>query len=168
MLCLDAFSLKAWEHTAVICEEGTGLQLQKVGNFVELSKYYVVNLIFSPCVEWSKCYYSYNVMAFVLIASVQSAHTFTHAKNEWLDKNFWIINSINSAGLKLKTLDTIGNCQRPVFSLGVSQHLHKTTNLCKFELDLSSKLRNNNERWKLCAFKMLDFMTSKSNQTKIF
>ena len=26
----------------------------------------------------------------------------------------------------LKTLDTIGNCQRRVFSLGVSQHRHKT------------------------------------------
>ena len=26
----------------------------------------------------------------------------------------------------LKTLDTIGNCQRPVFSLSVSQQLHKT------------------------------------------
>ena len=25
----------------------------------------------------------------------------------------------------LKTLDTIGNCQRPVFSLGLSQHMHK-------------------------------------------
>ena len=25
----------------------------------------------------------------------------------------------------LKTLDTIGNCQRPVFSLGVSQHYAK-------------------------------------------
>ena len=29
----------------------------------------------------------------------------------------------------LKTLDTIGNCQRPVFSLAVSQHVHKITNL---------------------------------------
>ena len=29
----------------------------------------------------------------------------------------------------LKTLDTIGNCQRPVFSLGVSQHMHNITNL---------------------------------------
>ena len=29
----------------------------------------------------------------------------------------------------LKTTDTIGNCQRPVFSLGVSQHMHKITNL---------------------------------------
>ena len=30
---------------------------------------------------------------------------------------------------RLKTLDTIGNCQRPVYSLGVSQHMHKITNL---------------------------------------
>ena len=29
----------------------------------------------------------------------------------------------------LKTLDTIGSCQRSVFSLGVSQHMHKITNL---------------------------------------
>ena len=29
----------------------------------------------------------------------------------------------------LKTLDTFGNCQRPVFSLGVSQYMHKITNL---------------------------------------
>ena len=35
----------------------------------------------------------------------------------------------------LKTVDTIGNCQRPVFSLGVSQHMHKITNLWKFELN---------------------------------
>ena len=28
---------------------------------------------------------------------------------------------------KLKTLDTIGNCQRRVFSLAVSQHMHKIT-----------------------------------------
>ena len=31
----------------------------------------------------------------------------------------------------LKTLDTIGNCQRLVFTVGVSQHtcMHKITNL---------------------------------------
>ena len=57
--------------------------------------------------------------------------------------------------------DTIGNCQRPVFSLGVSQYKHKITNLWKFELDWSSELRDNNERkkhpchTKLC-FQMLD------------
>ena len=65
--------------------------------------------------------------------------------------------------LGLKTLDTIGNCQRPVFSLGVSQHtcMHKITNLWKFELDWSSELQDNYERkkhpchTKLCAFKCL-------------
>ena len=29
----------------------------------------------------------------------------------------------------LKTVDTIGNCQRLVFTVGVSQHMHKITNL---------------------------------------
>ena len=33
--------------------------------------------------------------------------------------------------INLKTLDTIGNCRRPVFSLGASQHMHKVTNLYK-------------------------------------
>ena len=46
----------------------------------------------------------------------------------------------------LKTLDTFGHCQRPVFSLGVSQHMRKITNLWNFELNRSSKLRDNNER----------------------
>ena len=45
-------------------------------------------------------------------------------------------------------MDTIGNCQRPVFSLGVSQHMDKITNLRKFELDWSSELRDNYERTK--------------------
>ena len=58
----------------------------------------------------------------------------------------------------LKTLDTIGYCQRPLFSFGVSQHLQTKTNMWKFELNWSSKLRDNNERkkktchTKLCAF----------------
>ena len=30
---------------------------------------------------------------------------------------------------RLKTVVTIGYCQRPVFSLGVSHHMHKITNL---------------------------------------
>ena len=58
-------------------------------------------------------------------------------------------------------LDTFGNCQRPVFSLGVSQHMHKISSLWKFKLNWSSKLRDNNERkkhpchMKLCAFRCL-------------
>ena len=31
----------------------------------------------------------------------------------------------------LKTVDTIGNCQRLVFTVGVSQHMHKIINLWK-------------------------------------
>ena len=46
----------------------------------------------------------------------------------------------------LKALDTFGNCQRPAFSLGVSQHMHKITHLRNFLVNLSSKVQENNER----------------------
>ena len=46
----------------------------------------------------------------------------------------------------LKTLYTIGHCQRLVFTVCVSQHMHKITNLWKFELNWSSKLWDMNER----------------------
>ena len=61
--------------------------------------------------------------------------------------------------LKGKVIYTFGNCQRPVFSLGVSQHKHKITSLWTFELNWSSKLWENDERQKhpfwtnLCAFR---------------
>ena len=53
-------------------------------------------------------------------------------------------------------LDTFGNCQRPVFSLGVSQHGHKITNLwigrrsCKRIMEEKTLLSH-----KLCAFRCL-------------
>ena len=59
---------------------------------------------------------------------------------------FWVILLRHLKCTSLKTLDTIGNCQRPVFSLGVSLHMHKISDLWKFELNRSSKLRDNNER----------------------
>ena len=31
--------------------------------------------------------------------------------------------------VSLKAVDTIGNCQRLAFTVGVSQHMHKITNL---------------------------------------
>ena len=60
----------------------------------------------------------------------------------------------------LKTVDTINNFQRPVFPLGVPHSIHKVTNMRKFELNQSSKLRDNNEGKKhpchtLCAFRCL-------------
>ena len=61
-----------------------------------------------------------------------------------------------------KPVDTIGNCQRPVSSLAVSQHhKHEITNLWRFELDWSSELRDNYKRkkhcchTKMCAFRCL-------------
>ena len=45
----------------------------------------------------------------------------------------------------LKAVDTIGNCQRLAFTVCVSQHMHKITNLGQLELNRSSKLRDNNE-----------------------
>ena len=47
--------------------------------------------------------------------------------------------------IQLKAVDTIGNCQRLAFTVGVSQHMHKITHLWKFELNRSSNLRDNNE-----------------------
>ena len=63
--------------------------------------------------------------------------------------------------MPLKAVDTIGNCKRLAFTVGVSQHMHKITNMWKFELNRSSKLRDSNERkkhpchTKLCAFRWL-------------
>jgi hypothetical protein len=66
-----------------------------------------------------------------------------------------------SQGINLKAVDTISNCQRLAFTVGVSQHMHKITNLWKFELNWSLKLRDNNERkkhpchTKLCTLRWL-------------
>ena len=61
----------------------------------------------------------------------------------------------------LKTVDTtIGNCQRPVFSLSVSQHMHKITNQWIIELNWS--LACEIIKQSVC-FQILGFETSKSN-----
>ena len=62
--------------------------------------------------------------------------------------------------MQLKALDTFDNCQTPVFSLGVSQHMHKTTNLWTFLIKVIEVAR---DKWKkkrpfctiLCAFRCL-------------
>ena len=46
----------------------------------------------------------------------------------------------------LKALDTFGNCQRPVFSPGVSHRMNEITNLWKFRLNWSSKLQESSGR----------------------
>ena len=49
--------------------------------------------------------------------------TNTHANKDHLSCNR------NTNRKFLKTLDNFSNCQRPVVSLGVSQHMHKIMNL---------------------------------------
>ena len=78
---------------------------------------------------------------------------------EWAKQTLFV--SVLACKIVLKALDTIGNSQRLAFTVGVSQHMHKRNNLWKFELNRSSKLRDNNERRKhpcytnLCAFRWL-------------
>ena len=58
----------------------------------------------------------------------------------------------------VKTLDTIGNCQTPVFTVCVSQWMHKITNLWKFELNWLSCceiIMKHPCHTKLCAFRWL-------------
>ena len=75
------------------------------------------------------------VTPFTNIKTVRPMLRIPKIKKQWWHQTF-----------KLKALDTIGNCQRPVFSLAESQHIHKLTNLWKVKLNRSSKLRDNNER----------------------
>ena len=58
----------------------------------------------------------------------------------------------------LKELDTVGNCQRPGFSLCVSKHMNKITSLRTFALNWSLKLQENDERKKHpCLYKIVCF-----------
>ena len=52
-------------------------------------------------------------------------------------------------GAQLKALDTFGSFQRPVFSLGASQHYVQITTFWKFGLNWSSKLQANKEEEKI-------------------
>ena len=67
----------------------------------------------------------------------------------------------------LKTLDTISNCQKPVFSLGVSHHMHKITTCENFssigrrscEITMKKIITFSHE---VVCFQMLYFETSSS------
>ena len=67
----------------------------------------------------------------------------------------------------LKTLDTIGNCQRPVFSLAVSQHMHTCTNNKPVKIWAQSVIsyeiimREKNTLVTVCI-KIIDFETTNS------
>ena len=67
-----------------------------------------------------------------------------------------------------RVLEDNGNCQRLVFSLGVSQHMHKISNLWKLELNWSSKFceiilkEKTPLSHEVVCVQMLDFETSNS------
>ena len=52
--------------------------------------------------------------------------TFNQSKNKF--KKTFLLEGVSKTPF-LKTVVIIGNCQRPVFSFGVSQHMHEITNL---------------------------------------
>ena len=67
----------------------------------------------------------------------------------------------------LKTQDTIGNCQRPVFLLGVIQHMHKIKtceNLSPLVVEDARKIMKEETplTHEVVCFQMLDFETSKN------
>ena len=72
-------------------------------------------------------------LASTMLFSMYTMVQFLHWITDWLY-------------MTLKAVDTPGNCQSLAFTLGVSHHMHKITNLWKFHLNWSSKLRDNNER----------------------
>ena len=106
-------------------------------------------------------------------------HSFLHkrpyAVGPWSHKRSSASDCTNNRSC-LKTTDTIGNCQRPAFPLGVSQHMHKITNLWKFErrsceITMTEKTLLSHE---VVCFQMLDLENSnfklevsKSNSWKI-
>ena len=72
---------------------------------------------------------------------------------EYLNKLVW---TFRAGSLGLKVLDTFGNCQRLVFSLGVFQHMHKITNLLNLDsVGHRSQLRENNERKNIFVLQLI-------------
>ena len=69
----------------------------------------------------------------------------------------------------LKAVDTIGNCQSPVFSLGVSQHMHDITKLVKILTQLLVKVARYLKEKNMLDFEASNFNSevSKSNSWKI-
>ena len=66
----------------------------------------------------------------------------------------WLPPYLCTTRVPLKAVDTIGNCQRLAFTVGVSQHMHKITN---------NERKNHTCHTKLCAFRWF----AKSNSWKI-
>ena len=55
-------------------------------------------------------------------------------------------------------MDTFGNCQRPAFSLGLSQHMHKNNKPVK---NIGLTLEENNERNKQDSAEVFQYLSEK-------
>ena len=91
-----------------------------------------------------------NVWYFQEVRVVPCSHEFhRHCVDPWLLSNrtcpLCMYNIIGKYSIK-KVLDMFGNWQRPIFLLGVSQHMHKIASLWKCWLNWSLKLQENDER----------------------
>ena len=100
---------------------------------------------------------------------------------EWEDENqqflilVWQIMKFMLETVFRWNISLYDNCQRPVFSPGVSQHMHKIINLSKFSLIGRRSCENKNGRKntpvaQVVCFNMLEFETSAevSKSTQLF
>ena len=69
------------------------------------------------------CVYLHVLAGYVLLRTCLAIYS---TVAEWIFRNFGDFPVLTKMScFILKTIDTIGNCQKPVFSLGVPQHMHK-------------------------------------------
>ena len=82
------------------------------------------------------CYFNKVVIVSKAVCHIIEFYGHIHSVSIYLLLFFFDIDTLLAVQLSrhsnsalLKALDMFGNCQRPLFSLGVSQHMHKITNL---------------------------------------
>ena len=96
-----------------------------------------------------------------------------HVKYKSLGINafYWQVICIHLSSIwkkTLKTLDTIGNCLRSVFSLGVTRHMHKITTcetlslICRWSCEITLKEKKTPLSQEVVCFQIVDSETSKS------
>ena len=90
----------------------------------------VINWLFSGSMskEFTK-YYVWEIIHATLRKMSKHVGKIETELQEARDKSNKKKRVVSGQDKPLKALDTFSSCQRPVFSLGVSQHMHKITNL---------------------------------------
>ena len=94
-------------------------------------------LMWAPTRNAVNTWYSTQLKKITNLLLIPTLLCFLPKSYTWMGINQWWLGS--------KRHWTFGNCQRPVFSLGVFQHMQKMTSLWKCWLNWSLKLQNNNK-----------------------